>query len=185
MLMDCDPETLNVTPEIVEAAIRGRNDVKAIVFVDVAGQPCDIDGFVDVGHRHGIPLIEDAAEAFGAGYRGKVVGGYDHTTVFSFHIAKQLTTVEGGAVVTNNSDIAAKARLIRSHGEGPEERTFTSRSGSTSAPRTSSPRSGTSSSPRSRTSSNFEARSPAATASPCSSTCPSRRFRSTSPNPPG
>jgi dTDP-4-amino-4,6-dideoxygalactose transaminase len=121
ILLDCDPKTLNVTPEIVEAALRNHDRVKALIFVDVAGQPCDIDPMVELGRRHAIPLIEDAAEAFGAQYRGKAVGGYDHTTVFSFHIAKQLTTVEGGAVVTNSSEIAAKCRLIRNHGEGPEK----------------------------------------------------------------
>ncbi|MGB7124167.1 MAG: DegT/DnrJ/EryC1/StrS aminotransferase family protein [Thermoplasmata archaeon] len=121
VLVDCDPGTLNVTPETVETAMRGHDRIKAIVFVDVAGQPCDIDPLVEIGQRYAVPLIEDAAEAFGAGYRGKVVGGYDHTTVFSFHVAKQLTTVEGGAVVTNNAEIAAKCRLIRSHGEGPDK----------------------------------------------------------------
>jgi perosamine synthetase len=121
ILLDCDPETLNVTPETVEAAIRDHPRVKALVFVDVAGQPCDIDPLVELGQRHALAVIEDAAEAFGARYRGKVVGGYDHTTVFSFHIAKQLTTVEGGAVVTNDTDLAARCRLIRSHGEGREK----------------------------------------------------------------
>lgn len=121
ILLDCDPETLNVTPETIEVAVREHERAKALVFVDVAGQPCDINPLVELGHRHGLPLIEDAAEAFGAGYRGKVVGGYDHTTVFSFHIAKQLTTVEGGAIATNDTDLAARCRLIRSHGEGPEK----------------------------------------------------------------
>ena len=121
ILLDCDAETLNVTPEIVEEALRAHERAKAIVFVDVAGQPCDVDGIAEIGRRHAIPVIEDAAEAFGAGYRGKVIGGYDHATVFSFHIAKQLTTVEGGAVVTNDREMAARCRLIRSHGEGREK----------------------------------------------------------------
>jgi len=121
VLLDCDPHTLNVTPEIVEAALRTHDRVKALLFVDVAGQPCDIDPLVELGRRHSIPIIEDAAEAFGARYRSKAVGDYDHTTVFSFHIAKQLTTVEGGAVVTNNSQVASRSRLVRSHGEGPDK----------------------------------------------------------------
>ncbi|MGA8302774.1 MAG: DegT/DnrJ/EryC1/StrS family aminotransferase [Thermoplasmata archaeon] len=121
VLLDCDPETLNVTPETMEAAIQNHPKAKALVAVDVAGQPCDIDSLVEVSHRHGLPLIEDAAEAFGARYRGKAVGGYGHTTVFSFHIAKQMTTVEGGAVVTNDPEVASRCRLIRNHGEGPEK----------------------------------------------------------------
>jgi perosamine synthetase len=121
VLLDCDPRTLNVTPEIVETELRDHPDAKALMFVDVAGQPCDLDALAELARRRSLILVEDAAEAFGAGYRGRKVGGADHTTIFSFHIAKQMTTVEGGAVVTNDREVAARARLIRSHGEGTEK----------------------------------------------------------------
>jgi perosamine synthetase len=121
VLVDCDPTTLNVDPAAVEQVAKLHPDAKALVFVDLAGQPCDIDGLRDVASRHSLALIEDAAESFGAGYKDRTVGNFDHTTVFSFHIAKQLTTVEGGAIVTNNREVASRCRLIRSHGEGPEK----------------------------------------------------------------
>jgi perosamine synthetase len=121
VLLDCDPRTLNVTPEIVESELRDHPDAKALLFVDVAGQPCDLDALTELAHRRSLTLIEDAAEAFGAGYKGRTVGGSEHTTVFSFHIAKQMTTVEGGAVTTGDRAVAARARLIRSHGEGRDK----------------------------------------------------------------
>jgi len=121
ILMDCDPRSLNVTPEIAEAAAQAHPEAKALVFVDVAGQACDIDAFRELAHRRGLALIEDAAEAFGATYRGKVLGGYDHTTIFSFHIAKQVSSIEGGAICSNNEELVARCRLIRSHGEGPQK----------------------------------------------------------------
>jgi perosamine synthetase len=121
VLLDCDPQTFNVTPEIVESELRDHPLAKALLFVDVAGQPCDLDALTELAHRRSLVLIEDAAEAFGAGYRGRRVGAFDHTTIFSFHIAKQMTSVEGGAVVTHDHDVAARARLIRSHGEGTEK----------------------------------------------------------------
>jgi perosamine synthetase len=121
VLLDCDPRTFNVTPEIVESELRDHPAARALLFVDVAGQPCDLDALRDLAQARSLVLIEDAAEAFGAGYRGRRVGASDHTTVFSFHIAKQMTSVEGGAVVTHDREVAARSRLIRSHGEGTEK----------------------------------------------------------------
>jgi perosamine synthetase len=121
ILVDCDPTTLNVDPKAVEQLATEHPEAKALVFVDLAGQPCDIDALREIAKRHSLALIEDAAESFGAGYRNKSVGDFDHTTVFSFHIAKQLTTIEGGAIVTNDREVAEKVRLIRSHGEGPDK----------------------------------------------------------------
>ncbi len=121
VLLDCDPRTFNVTPEIVESELRDHPDARGLMFVDVAGQPCDLDALVELAHARSLVLIEDAAEAFGAAYRGRRIGGAEHTTVFSFHIAKQMTSVEGGAVVTHDGEVAARARLVRSHGEGTEK----------------------------------------------------------------
>src|SRR2546427_11525299 len=83
--------------------------------------PADIDAMREIAKKRNIVLIEDAAESFGAGYKNKIVGAFDHTTIFSFHIAKQTTMVEGGAVVTGNQEVAERCKLIRSHGEGKEK----------------------------------------------------------------
>jgi perosamine synthetase len=121
VLIDCDPETLNVGPKEIEAALSGHPKAKALIFVDVAGLPCDIDAIRAVALEHHLLLIEDAAEAFAGVYKTTHLGNFDHVTVFSFHIAKQVTTVEGGALQTNREDLAERMRLVRSHGEGPEK----------------------------------------------------------------
>jgi perosamine synthetase len=118
ILVDCDPLTFNAPITLMRQAIADHPKAKAIIFVDVAGMPADIDEMRELAANRNIALIEDAAEAFGAKYKNKILGAYDHTTIFSFHIAKQITTVEGGAVVTDNYEVAERSRLIRSHGEG-------------------------------------------------------------------
>lgn len=121
ILVDCDPRTFNVSPEQITKALDTRPQAKGLIFVDVAGMPADIDAIREIAARKKLVLIEDAAEAFGALYKNKMVGAYDHTAIFSFHIAKQMTMVEGGAIVTGNSEVAERCRLIRSHGEGKEK----------------------------------------------------------------
>ena len=114
VLVDVEPDTFNTSPELVAEKITGRT--KAIIPIDYAGMPVDIRGFEELAEDHGLILIEDAAEAVGAEYRGKPVGGFNHITCFSFHIAKQVTTVEGGIITTDDPDFAEKCRLVRSHG---------------------------------------------------------------------
>ena len=121
VLVDCDPETFNVGPKEIEAALAGHPKAKALLFVDVAGLPCDIDAIRAVAAKHHLLLLEDAAEAFAGAYRTTRLGNFDHLTIFSFHIAKQVTTVEGGAIQTNRDDIVDRLRLVRSHGEGKEK----------------------------------------------------------------
>lgn len=121
ILVDCDPRTFNVSPEEIERALTEYKDARAIIFVDVAGMPADIDQISEIASEKNLILIEDAAESFGAKYKGKIIGSFEHTAIFSFHIAKQMTMVEGGAVVTGSQEIADKSRLIRSHGEGKEK----------------------------------------------------------------
>lgn len=118
IFVDCDPSTFNITPTTVEEALENAKDVSCLLFVDVAGMPADIDGLRDFAIKNGLKLIEDAAEAFGSKYKNRFVGNYDHTAIFSFHIAKQMTMIEGGAAVTNDKEVGAKLRLIRNHGEG-------------------------------------------------------------------
>ncbi len=114
VLADCDKETWCLTPAIVEKLITPKT--KAVMPVAVAGMPVDIEGFRDLCKKYNLVLIEDSAEAFGAEYMGKKVGSFGHDSIFSFHMAKVITTVEGGCVATNDSDVAGKIRAIRNHG---------------------------------------------------------------------
>jgi perosamine synthetase len=121
VLVDCDPRTFNISADQVITVLADHPKAKGLIFVDVAGMPADIDSMRELAVKKNLILIEDAAESFGAGYKHKIVGSYDHSTIFSFHIAKQMTSIEGGAVVTGDSEIAERCRLIRSHGEGKEK----------------------------------------------------------------
>ncbi|MHA1251555.1 MAG: DegT/DnrJ/EryC1/StrS family aminotransferase [Candidatus Helarchaeota archaeon] len=114
ILVDCDPETFNTTPELMEPYITKKT--KAILPVDVGGMPIDIHKFQKFADEHNLILIEDAAEGIGAKYKHKLVGNFDHTTIFSFHMAKLCTTVEGGCILTNDEKINELCRLIRNHG---------------------------------------------------------------------
>jgi perosamine synthetase len=99
---DIDPRTLNLDPEAVEAAVTPRT--KAIVAVDIFGYPCEIDDLRAICERHGLALVQDACEALGARYRGRLVGSDGHPAVFAFYPNKQITTGEGGAVVTGSAE---------------------------------------------------------------------------------
>ena len=111
---DVDPATLNVDPAAVERAVTDRT--RAIVPVHFAGQPVDLDPLRALAARHGVALIEDAAHALGATYRGRPVGGGSTAAVFSFHPIKAITTGEGGMVTTDDADFAERLRLLRFHG---------------------------------------------------------------------
>ncbi len=126
VLIDCDPGTMNVDPAEVERVAREHPDAKGLVVVDVAGLSCDLDPLERIAAEHHLTLVEDAAEAFGGTYRGRYLGTRPHATIFSFHIAKQVTAVEGGAVVTDDRKLAEACRRLRSHGEGPQKYIHTS-----------------------------------------------------------
>ncbi|MGD0307243.1 MAG: DegT/DnrJ/EryC1/StrS family aminotransferase [Candidatus Acidiferrales bacterium] len=114
IFVDIDPATLNLDPERVEAAITPRT--KAIIVVHTFGVPADLDRILEISKRHGLSIIEDACEAIGAEYRGRKVGTFGEVGTFAFYPNKQITTGEGGAVVTNNSEIAARVRSLRNQG---------------------------------------------------------------------
>jgi dTDP-4-amino-4,6-dideoxygalactose transaminase len=114
ILMDCDRETFNVTPELALKKIGSRT--KGIMVVDICGMPVDLNGFTAICQDRNLTLIEDAAQAFGAGYKDRKTGGLGHTTTFSFHIAKQLAAVEGGCITSNDRRIIERCRSIRNHG---------------------------------------------------------------------
>ena len=111
---DICPDTLNLDPERVTELITKRT--QAILPVDYAGHPADLDAFLHIAERHGLIVIEDACHGLGAEYRGKRVGSIAHMTVFSFHPVKHLTTGEGGMVTTDNPQFADKLRIFRNHG---------------------------------------------------------------------
>lgn len=115
VMIDVDPENLMITPEAVEAAITPRT--KAIVPVHYAGAPVDIDAIRAIAERHGIPVIEDAAHAAGTYYKGRHVG-WRGTAIFSFHAIKNMTCAEGGLVVTDDDELAARIRSLKFHGLG-------------------------------------------------------------------
>jgi len=113
-------DTLNLDPE--HAAQKITPQTKAILPVDYAGHPADLDSFLQLGEKHGLTIIEDACHALGAEYRGKRAGSIAHMTVFSFHPVKHLTTGEGGMVTTNNPKFAETLRRFRNHGINSDAR---------------------------------------------------------------
>jgi perosamine synthetase len=111
---DVEPGTLNISPQRVREAI--TPSTKAVICVDYAGQPADIEELAAICHEHGIVLIEDAAHSLGATYRGRTVGSLADMTVFSLHPVKHITAGEGGVVTTASQDIAERLRSFRNHG---------------------------------------------------------------------
>lgn len=114
VFVDIDAKTGNLDPKEVEKKITLRT--KAIVPVDYAGLPVELDEFKKIAKQHKLFLIEDAAHALGATYGGKKIGSISDMTMFSFHPVKSITTGEGGAIVTNHKDFYEKMLLFRSHG---------------------------------------------------------------------
>ncbi|HEY0454034.1 DegT/DnrJ/EryC1/StrS family aminotransferase [Actinophytocola sp.] len=109
-----DPLTYNVDPAALEAAVTPRT--RAIVPVHLYGQPADLDAIGAVAARHGLAVVEDAAQAHGATYKGERIGAR-HVAAFSFYPGKNLGALgDGGAVVTGDADLAAKVRLLRNYG---------------------------------------------------------------------
>jgi perosamine synthetase len=115
LVADVDPLTLNITPESIEKLV-STNDVKAVIVVDLAGLPVDLDPIIELSKRYNFTLIQDAAQAFGAEYKNKKIGSFDHTTTFSFAPAKIICTIEGGCVTTTNNEISEKIRQLRDFG---------------------------------------------------------------------
>lgn len=111
---DVDPRTHTLDPDRVEAMITPRTT--GIVGVHLWSRPCEIDALSDLSQRYDLKLVFDAAHAFGCSYRGKMIGGFGNAEVFSFHATKVVNTFEGGAVTTNDSELAQKIRLMQNFG---------------------------------------------------------------------
>lgn len=112
---DIDPSTYNIDPIDVEKKITGNT--KAIIPVHYAGQPADMDSIREIAEKHGLCVIEDAAEAHGALYQRRKAGSLGDMACFSFYPNKNMTTGEGGMITTNDDELAEKMRMIRSHGQ--------------------------------------------------------------------
>lgn len=114
VLVDVEPGTYNMDVRLVEQAVTKRT--RAIMPVHFAGLPVDLDPLYDIAKRHGLRVIEDAAHAIGTEYRGKRIGSFGDTQVFSFHPNKNMTTGEGGCVTTRDEALAGDVALLRFHG---------------------------------------------------------------------
>ena len=119
---DIDPNTWCLSAESFEECISRRT--KAVIPVDLYGNMPDMDAIQDVARRHGVAIIEDAAEAIGSEYKGKKAGSFGDTGVFSFHGSKTLTTGEGGMLVTDREDIYHRVLFLRDHGRKPGDKMF-------------------------------------------------------------
>jgi len=114
---DIDPATFNVDPSAVEKLTQGPDRISAIMPVHLYGQCADMDAFAAIARSHGILIIEDAAQAFGASWRGRKAGTLGTAATFSFYPTKNLSAAgDAGAVSTDNEDLAAHVRRLRNHG---------------------------------------------------------------------
>jgi dTDP-4-amino-4,6-dideoxygalactose transaminase len=121
LFVDIDPDTLNIDPEAVAAALARNRRVRAILPVHVFGQPADMDPLLDLARRDRLAVIEDACEALGAAYKGRAAGGLADAGVFAFYPNKQITTGEGGMVVTGNPAWDALLRSLRNQGRDADD----------------------------------------------------------------
>jgi dTDP-4-amino-4,6-dideoxygalactose transaminase/nucleoside-diphosphate-sugar epimerase len=114
VFVDIDPSTLNMNTDLLEAAITEKTRV--IMPVHLAGQPCDLDPICAIGKKHGIPVVEDAAHALGASYKGTPIGGYGDFACFSFYAIKNITTMEGGMIAVGDEEVAERLRFLATNG---------------------------------------------------------------------
>ncbi len=120
VFVDSEPEFLNVDVRRIERAITPRT--RAIMSVPLYGHPVDMDPIADIAERHGLMVIEDSAEALGAKYRGRMVGSLAKCSTFSFFGNKLITTGEGGAITTDDTELASRMRFLRGQGVDPNRR---------------------------------------------------------------
>jgi dTDP-4-amino-4,6-dideoxygalactose transaminase len=114
VFVDIDPRTYNLDSDLLARTLTPRT--RAIMIVDQIGLPADLDPILDFAGRRGLAVVEDAAPALGAIYRGRAIGSISPATCFSFHPRKSISTGEGGLIATNDAELADRARRLRSHG---------------------------------------------------------------------
>lgn len=113
VFVDIDPQTFNIDPSLIEAAITAKT--KAIMPVHLFGLSCNMDPILDIAARHHLIVIEDACQSHGASYKGKKAGSFG-TGTFSLYPTKNITSAEGGMITTDDAKIAESCRVIRQHG---------------------------------------------------------------------
>lgn len=117
VFVDIDPVSYNIDPSKIEAAISPKT--KAIMPVHIFGQPCDMRAIMTIAKKHNLIVIEDACESLKATYRGKEAGSFGQSGVFAFYANKQMTTGEGGMLVTNDKKVYELAKSLRNQGRAP------------------------------------------------------------------
>lgn len=115
VFVDIDPATYNIDPALIESRITSRT--KAILPVHIHGMPCDMDAIMDIAARHSLAVVEDAAQAHLATYRGRYAGTIGQAGAFSVQATKNLSGIEGGFVVSDDAEVANATRRIRTYGE--------------------------------------------------------------------
>lgn len=118
VFVDIDPKTFNIDSAKVERAITKKT--KAVIPVDYGGQPVNLDAILEIARRHNLYVVEDAAHAISAKYKGKNIGTLADITCFSFHPVKNMTTGDGGAITTDNKELAEKIMMLRVNGMDKE-----------------------------------------------------------------
>ena len=113
--VDINKKTLNMDLDELEKIVK-KHKVDFVIFVDVGGLPNDIDIIIRLSKKYGFRVLEDAAEAFGSKYKNKKIGSFRHTAIFSFHIAKLITTIEGGCITSKNKLLIKKIAAIKDIG---------------------------------------------------------------------
>ena len=116
ILVDCDPLTINIAVDEIEAKITERT--KVIMPVHYGGQPCPMDDIHAIARKHGIKVVEDAAHAAGAEYNGRKIGGLSDVSCFSFYATKNLTTGDGGMATSDDEEIINRIKILSSYGIG-------------------------------------------------------------------
>jgi perosamine synthetase len=119
VFVDILPDTWCIDPQLAEKAVTPKT--KAIVVTHIYGNLCEMDELLDIGERHGIPIIEDSAEAIGSVYHGKRAGSIGRFGTFSFHGTKTITTGEGGMFVTNDDDLYEHVLILSNHGRSRKQ----------------------------------------------------------------
>jgi perosamine synthetase len=112
---DIDPKSFNIDP--LDVAMKITSKTKAIIPVHLFGQPAEMEALKEIAEDYKIALVEDAAQAHGAEFKGRKTGGLGDIGCFSLYATKNMTTCEGGMITTNSDELAKKARLIRNHGD--------------------------------------------------------------------
>ena len=114
---DVEDKTFNMDPDKIEQYLESTPGIKALLIVHLYGHPCDMDKIMALVEKYNLILIEDAAQAHGAKFRGRHVGTFGKSGIFSFYPTKNMTTSEGGMVITNDDDVYTELKLLREHGD--------------------------------------------------------------------